>query len=123
MGGARFILNSRLRDSITTDELKLDSERYFLEPPVGDDSQPTRSSGVQVLEFPQWFVCQNPDCRALTKSNALKLESGRFVHQCERKKRSECVPVRFVLACRKGCRGRSQMPPAGRQKCPRAQVA
>ena len=102
MGGARFILDSRLRDSIVRRGLKLDTERYFLEPPVGDDSQPSKMSGVQVLEFPQWFVCQNPDCRALIKSAALDLKSGRYVHQCDRKKRSECVPVRFVLACRKG---------------------
>ena len=102
MGGANFILDERLRYSLVKKGAVLDAERYFLEPPAGDDSMPTKSSGIQVLEFPSWFVCQNPRCRALVKSNALEMKSGRYVHRCDRKKATECVPVRFVLACRMG---------------------
>lgn len=102
MGGANIILDERLRDSLIKKGVELDAERCFLEPPVGDDSMPTRSSGVQVVEFPQWFVCQNPKCRALVKSNALETKGGRYVHRCDNRKQSECVPVRFVLTCRKG---------------------
>lgn len=102
MGGAVAIQDSRLRDSLVKRGLDLDPERYFLEPPVGDDSQPSKSAGIQVLEFPSWFVCQNPKCRALVKANALELKGGRYVHRCDSKKTTECVPVRFVMACKKG---------------------
>jgi hypothetical protein len=52
--------------------------------------------------MPRWFVCQNPRCRALVRSDGLDLKGGRYRHQCEQKKGTECVPVRFVGACRRG---------------------
>jgi hypothetical protein len=102
MGGAMVIQDARLRDSLVKRGVELDQDRAFIEPPEGDDSQPARSSGIQVLEFPSWFVCQNPKCRALVRANALDLKGGRYIHRCDTKKATECVPVRFVLACRKG---------------------
>jgi hypothetical protein len=100
--GVNVLQEPRLRDRIVMRGLKLGMDNAFREPPMGDDSQPSRSIGVQVLEFPQWFVCQNQDCRALVRSNTLELKGGRYVHHCERSKQSECVPVRFVAACKKG---------------------
>lgn len=100
--GVNFLGEPRLRDRIVQRGLRLGVENAFREPPMGDDSQPSRSIGVQVLEFPQWFVCQNQECRALVRQNNLELKSGRYIHHCGGREKSECVPVRFVAACKKG---------------------
>jgi hypothetical protein len=104
--GRTVIHEARLRDAIAERFRKagrvLSSDQAFLEPPAGDAKQPSRNIGIDVLEMPQWFVCQNPECRALIRSNALELKRGRYRHQCSSKKVSECVPVRFVAACRRG---------------------
>ncbi len=100
--GVNVLQEPRLRDRIVQRGLKLGVENAFREPPMGDDSQPSRSIGVQVLEFPRWFVCQNQECRALVRRNNLELKGGRYIHHCGGKKKSECVPVRFVAACKKG---------------------
>ena len=97
----------RLREHIASKFQELDrslsSTEPFLCPPTGDDSEPSRFVGVQVVEFPQWFVCQNPRCRALMKSTGLKRKKERYVHDClDRKLPSPCVPVRFVTVCRRG---------------------
>ncbi len=101
--GIPVLAEPRLRDAVAEHlramERDLALENAFREPPAGDDKDPTRFSGVQVLEFPQWFVCQNPDCRALMRSSQLEISSGRYVHACTRTKATECVPVRFVSAC------------------------
>lgn len=104
--GLPVISEPRLRDAIArrfegTDR-KLSVERAFLAPPVGDDQEPTKFSGVQVLQFPGWMVCQNPDCRALVRSTGLEIKGGRFYHQCTGGKPSLAVPVRFVGACKRG---------------------
>lgn len=79
----------------------LSQDTPFRAPPEGDDNEATRHVGVQVLEFPHWFVCQG--CHALLHSkHAMDLSGGRYVHQCDQKKKSECVPVRFVSACKRG---------------------
>ena len=97
------IVEPRLRDAIAKHHRELSRDEAFREPPVGNDREPSRGSGVQVLEMPQWFVCQNPRCRALVKSGpGLELKRGRYVHQCERTRAAEAVPVRFVAACRRG---------------------
>jgi hypothetical protein len=59
---------------------------------------------VPVTEFPTWFVCQNPRCRALLKPPPHTLpRSGHFRHDgCDRDNDWECVPVRFVGTCRRG---------------------
>ncbi len=80
----------------------LSQDQPFRAPPIGSDREPTKYAGVQVLEFPQWFVCQNLRCHALLRKDGLELKSHRYWHQCEREKKAECVPVRFVLACKNG---------------------
>lgn len=96
----------RLRDAIVERFRKLGRElsqdQPFRAPPMGNDREPTKFAGVQVLEFPQWFVCQNVHCRALLRKDGLELKSHRYWHQCDRTHRAECVPVRFVSACKRG---------------------
>lgn len=105
--GDPVLVEPRLRDSLAQRfkmagrELSVD--KAFREPPIGDDREPVRYSGVQVLEFPQWFVCQNPRCRALMLKSGLDLKKERYWHPCGQKgKQHECVPVRFLGACRRG---------------------
>jgi hypothetical protein len=106
-GKGTIIHEPRLRDAIVkkldgTDR-KLSIEKAFLAPPIGDDQDPNKFSGVQVLELPTWMVCQNPDCRALVRTNGLELKSGRYWHACSTEtKPSLAVPVRFVVACKSG---------------------
>jgi hypothetical protein len=96
----------RLRDAIAerffAEDRKLSIDRPFFEPPAGDDKAASKFCGVQVLEFPQWFVCQNPDCRSLVRSDGLEIKGGRYHHHCRDTKTIECVPVRFVAACPSG---------------------
>lgn len=92
-------LESRLKHA----GLKLDEGNPFKQPPAGGD-QAGKHNGVRVLEFPQRFVCQNPKCRRLLWKSDLKRVSGRYFHECGTGKqlRHECVPVRFLGACRRG---------------------
>ncbi len=100
-GGLKVISEPRLRDAIVKRGVPLAFEHSFREPPVGDDDEPTKMSGVQVLEFPRWFVCQR--CRALTGKDGLAInKDGRRIHDCDGGTPAECVPVRFVLACKRG---------------------
>jgi hypothetical protein len=104
--GYNTIQEPRLRDALA-ERLRaagrtLNSEEAFREPPAGDAKHPSRNIGIDVLEMPQWFVCQNPECRALVRSDGLELKRGRYRHHCTSRKTSECVPVRFVAACRYG---------------------
>jgi hypothetical protein len=96
----------RLRDAIAerfrSQGRELSQDQPFRAPPLGNDREPTKFVGVQVLEFPQWFVCQNVKCRALLRRDGLDFKSRRYWHQCDRTKRTECVPVRFVSACKRG---------------------
>ena len=100
------IPEKRLRDAIVERfrELgrELSHETPFRAPPMGNDREPSKFAGVSVLEFPHWFVCQNPRCRALQRKDGLDLKSHRYWHQCDREKKAECVPVRFVSACKRG---------------------
>src|SRR5206468_2608587 len=100
------IQEPRLRDHLAERLQKigvmLSFENAFREPPLPDDKAPSRNVGVLTLEFPQWFVCQNPRCRALVSSRSLerKRKPGsdvkRYVHACNRSDTSEAIPVRFV---------------------------
>jgi hypothetical protein len=84
-------------------KMELSAESPFRPPPVGNDREPSKFAGVSVLEFPRWFVCQNPSCRALMHAReGLEYKSHRYWHHCTSKKPSECVPVRFVEACKHG---------------------
>ena len=104
--GIPVLQEPRLRDALAPRfeaiGRKLSIEAAFREPPAGDDRSPSRFVGIQVLEFPAWVVCQNPGCRTLVRKDALTLKAGRYVHQCSRTTSSECVPVRFLGACRRG---------------------
>lgn len=105
--GTPVIVEPRLRDTLAEQfraaKMDISQDRAFLEPPVGDEREPSRHVGMQVLEFPQWFVCQNPDCRALLRKDGLELKKGRYWHACSAKRKaSETVPVRFVSACKLG---------------------
>ena len=98
----------RLRDAVAESlrkaEVELAADGAFRLPPAGDDASASRSCGIPALEFPRWFVCQNPACRALVRTDGLELRSGRYRHmECTQKRSgSECVPVRFVAACSRG---------------------
>lgn len=100
-----FIDEPRLRDSIVAKMgsrlgVELNVGKAFRLPPAGDDDAPTQYNGIQVAEFPTWFVCQQ--CRALGPSKNLEREKNRYVHHCSNTQRGFCVPVRFVSACRRG---------------------
>ncbi|MFO0675876.1 MAG: DrmB family protein [Polyangiaceae bacterium] len=104
-GGAyKRIDEPRLRDAIRRRGGKLAEEDAFRAPPEGNDQEPTRQAGVLSLEFPQWFVCQNDECRALRRSHTLTRKGTRYIHDCTRgkSKATECVPSRFVVACKNG---------------------
>lgn len=74
----------------------------FREPPAGNDQSPDPRCGIQVLEFPEWFVCQNPECRALVRAgDGLETKGRKYIHTCGRTS-SHAVPVRFVMTCRRG---------------------
>ena len=106
--GRRTLEEPRLRDALAERLRKagrgeLAVEGAFIEPPECDDRGPTKAAGVQALEFPQWFVCQQSSCRALVRArDGLERKGGRYVHQCANGKRGDCVPVRFVGACTRG---------------------
>ena len=104
--GLPVIHEPRLRDAIAMriegSDRKLSVEKAFLAPPVGNDQEPTKFSGAQVLQFPSWMVCQKQDCRALVRSSGLEIKSGRYYHRCTGGKPSLAVPVRFVGACKRG---------------------
>ena len=75
------IAEPRLRDAIVERfqgaGRELSKEHPFRAPPVGNDREPSKHAGVQVLEFPHWFVCQNPRCRALQRKDGLDLKGRR----------------------------------------------
>jgi hypothetical protein len=87
----------RLRGRLQHRFPHLRDEKPFVAPPGGDERKPTRACGVQVLEFPAWFVCQKSSCRRLVRCGpGSEIRAHRYVHD-------ECgehlVPVRFVMAC------------------------
>ncbi len=83
---------------------ELRSDAPFRAAPVGDDQQPRRGGGIRAVEFPTWFVCQNPSCRALVRAwHGLERKGDHYLHRCDdRKSGAVCVPVRFVAACSRG---------------------
>lgn len=101
-----YIDEPRLRDAIVTQfkELgrELSQDHPFRAPPVGNDREPSKFAGVSVLEFPQWYVCQNPACRALQRKDTLEFKNHQYRHHCGRATVGACVPVRFVEACKRG---------------------
>lgn len=105
--GTTKIQEPRLRDAVVKalstlpDPPELSQDAAFVLPPAALDGEPKRNNGVEVLEFPQWFVCQG--CRALVKAPmGLELKADRWLHTCDTGKASPAVPVRFIMACRNG---------------------
>lgn len=100
-----FIDEPRLREAIVARiglklGIELSLNRAFRLPPAGDDDAPSPFNGIQVAEFPSWFVCKR--CRALTPSKNLEREKGRYVHRCTNTQKDFCVPIRFVATCKRG---------------------
>lgn len=87
----------RLRRRLERQFPDLRDEKPFVMPPEGDERHPTRRCGIQVLEFPSWFVCQKPSCRKLVQVGpGCETKANRYVHdECK----DYLVPVRFVMAC------------------------
>lgn len=105
--GATWIAEPRLREAVVRQLAELDEppplaeDKAFALPPAGLDGGPRRNVGVEVFEFPQWFVCQ--ECRALVRAPYELLPKGeRWQHQCDGGTAHPAVPVRFVMACKNG---------------------
>lgn len=105
--GATPIQEPRLREAVVKELTKLpdppdlSQDRAFLLPPAALDGEPSKNNGVEVFEFPQWFVCQ--ECRALVRAPiALTIKGDRWEHTCDDGKLNPAVPVRFIIACRNG---------------------
>lgn len=102
-GGRVVIQEPRLREAIAAKLAvigrELDPAEPFREPPSGGE-EPRLDQGIEVLEFPRWFVCQG--CRALVGRRGLTEKKGRLLHECGRHSHGETVPVRFVAACKNG---------------------
>lgn len=80
--------------------LNLSQGEPFISGPPGNDDEAGPWNGIQVAEFPLWFICQ--ECSALCFYKALEQKGGRYRHQCARAKVGTCVPVRFVATCKDG---------------------
>ncbi|MCA9211934.1 MAG: hypothetical protein KDB27_02620 [Planctomycetales bacterium] len=95
-------LLAKLRTLLELPELKM----YAPPPDHGDPTLPT--TGVEVWQFPEWFVTQdvqldregNSTVRARLLVHRNSLTRGKFVDR--NKKRQHVVPIRFVRACRHG---------------------
>ncbi|PZR16700.1 MAG: hypothetical protein DI536_05965 [Archangium gephyra] len=106
-GGKVLVNEPRLLEAVQfhfqRNKWPLSREEPFRKPPAGDERGAKQSNGVQVMEFPRWFVCQNPACRALVRASALQAHAGEYRHPCSGgSKPTRCVPVRFVVACTRG---------------------
>lgn len=99
-----FVDEPRLRDAVVKRleplGIDLSVNRAFRLPPAGDADAPVPYNGIQIVEFPAWFVCQR--CRALVHSRNLEKDKGRYVHRCTNSQTGFCVPVRFVATCKNG---------------------
>lgn len=107
-GPRPVIPEPRLRERLAERLARLDppvhlsEDAPFLGPPAAVDGDAVPWNGVQALEFPGWFVCQNAECRALVGRGTLDLKKNRWHHLCDDGKESPVVPVRFVAACVRG---------------------
>lgn len=80
--------------------LNLSRSEPFVTGPPGNEEAAGPWNGIQVAEFPLWFVCQN--CHALSYYRSLEYKGGRYRHQCNRSRSEVCVPVRYVATCKDG---------------------
>jgi hypothetical protein len=89
----------RLRARLLRTFPHLRGQGAFRLAPECDDRDPTAARGIQVLEFPHWFVCQG--CRLLVRlAPGAEHRAKRYAHACG--PRGYFVPVRFVYACPHG---------------------
>jgi hypothetical protein len=110
--GQRILDDTRLRDALAQrlepewKSRRLAVDKAFKVPPAGDSRDAQVGVGIRVFEFPQWFVCQNPGCRSLQGSRSLERKGTKYRHRCDVKTGGkdewDCVPVRFVGACKSG---------------------
>jgi hypothetical protein len=101
-----YIDEPRLRDAVAPRVepmgISLSLHNAFRLPPAGDEDTASPYNGIAVAEFPSWVVCQH--CRALIPSKNLEFnkQKKRYLHRCTNTQLSPCVPVRFVVTCKKG---------------------
>lgn len=97
-------LRAAVEDVMVQRGRTLSVDRPFRWPPAGDEETPNEGVGVQVYEFPRWFVCQNTECRAVVKANQLAWRANHYWHSCGGADRKEerSVPMRWVGSCKKG---------------------
>jgi hypothetical protein len=73
-------------------------------PPFASDDPRIPKTGIRVWQFPEWFVTQDLEPGASTRSRRLvhrrSLEGGKF--RDDSRKKRPVVPMRFVRACRRG---------------------
>lgn len=93
-------LRERVNPRVRALGLALSQEGAFRTGPPGKDEGAGPWNGIQVAEFPAWFICQN--CRALSHRKSLEEKGDRYRHQCTRSQVGDCVPVRFVATCKDG---------------------
>lgn len=94
-------LRERVYPRVRALGLSLAQDGAFRTGPAGKDETSGPWNGIQVAEFPAWFVCQR--CRALSHRKSLGEKKGdRYRHQCNRSEAGDCVPVRFVATCKDG---------------------
>jgi hypothetical protein len=94
-------LRERVYPRVRAMNLNLAQDGAFRTGPPGKDETSGPWNGIQVAEFPAWFVCQR--CRALSHRKSLGDKKGdRYRHQCNRNDTGDCVPVRFVATCKDG---------------------
>jgi hypothetical protein len=100
-----FIEEPRLRD-VAAKRFRqgnggaLSQDHAFRRPPRSEERQYSPAQGIQVLQFPAWFVCQ--PCRALASNmDLLDQKQAPYNHQCDRGGPGRCCP-RFLLACKHG---------------------
>ncbi len=91
-----------LVERLEKEGIRLSRTTPFRAPPAGDSDDPDRWTGIDVVEFPTWFVCQNPECRTLIRPKAHEAKGGRYYHEGCDEAPWWCVPVRFVVTCKAG---------------------
>src|SRR6478736_8034874 len=84
-------LRERVYPIIKSLQQSLSQEGAFRTGPPGKDDAAGPWNGIQVAEFPAWFICQR--CRALSHRKSLEEKNERYRHQCSRTQVGECVPV------------------------------
>jgi len=119
--GIPIIQEPRLRDALAESfriaGRPLSFENAFREPPAGDGRQPQRAVGIQVLEMPRWFVCQNRGAaRSCEATASTSKEAATGTSASRRRARSRCPSDSRagagILRSSRGSTSRTGMPNA-----------